>query len=187
MSAQIENLAIGELRTNSKGGKFANITQQNGKPVIVIATEPLLCPFGASLFQDDGTSTRLNIDFGQLEGLEAIFRNIDEQIILAAIAAKDSLWSGKGLTDQQIRENYSSGLKEREGFSTTLRAKLDVEKCRCWNFDGAKIQLPESKGKGCQICPRLQLMSIWFMSPKWGATFITTDMRIQEQIVQCPW
>ena len=182
MSPQIEGLAFGELRTNSKGGKFANITQQNGKPVIIIATDPLSCPFGASLFQDDGSSTRLNIDFGQLEGLEAIFRHTDEQIILGAIAAKDSLWPGKNLTDQQIKENYSSSLKEREGFPTTFRAKLDTEKCRFWNFDGAKIQLPESKGKGCQICPRLQLQSIWFMSPKWGGTFMTTDLRIQEQI-----
>ena len=89
---QIESIALGDLRTNTKGGKFANISQNSGKPIIIIATEPLLCPFGASLFQDDGSSTRLNIDFAQLEGLEALFRNIDEQIILAAIAAKDSLW-----------------------------------------------------------------------------------------------
>jgi hypothetical protein len=183
---QIETIALGELRTNTKGGKFANISQISGIPLIIIATEPLLCPFGASLFQDDGSSTRLNIDFAQLEGLEPIFRNIDEQIILAAIAAKDSLWP-KGLTDQQIRDNYSSPLKEREGYSTTVRAKIDIDKCRCWNFDGAKIPLPESKGNGCQVCPRIQLQSLWFMSPKWGAVFQTTDLRIQEPCVQCPW
>jgi hypothetical protein len=127
MNTQLDCLALGELRTNAKGGKTASISQHGGKPVIITATVPLQCPFGASLFQDDGTSTRLNIDFAQLEGLEAIFRGIDEQLILAAIVAKDSLWVGEGLTEQQIRDNYSSPLKEREGYSTTLRAKLDTE------------------------------------------------------------
>jgi hypothetical protein len=187
MNKEIDCLAIGELRTNAKGGKSANVTQNCGKSVIVTATVPLQCPFGASLFQDDGTSTRLNIDFAELEGLEAIFRSIDEQLILAAIAAKDSLWIGKNYTDQQIREFYTSPLKEREGYSTTLRAKLDTEKCRCWSWDGGKISLPESKGKGCMVCPKIQLQNLWFMSPKWGATFQVTDLRIQEPCVECPW
>jgi hypothetical protein len=48
--------------------------------------------------------------------------------------------------------------------------------------------MPDSKGKGCQVCPKIQLQSLWFMSGnKWGATFITTDLRIQEPCVECPW
>ena len=103
MAQHLDTLALGEVRTNPRGGKTAQVSHQSGKPVVCIATAPLSCPFGAGLYQDDGSSTRLNIDFGQLEGLELIYRGLDEQLIRAAIAAKDSLWSGKGLTDQQIR------------------------------------------------------------------------------------
>ena len=92
MAIQLDTIALGELRTNSKGGKSAQATLQSGKPVVVIVTLPLSCPFGAGLYQDDGSSTRLNIAFGQLEGLEAIFRGLEEQLIQAAIAAKESLW-----------------------------------------------------------------------------------------------
>jgi hypothetical protein len=187
MAQHLDTLALGELRTNAKGDKSASATHQSGKQIVVIATAPLSCPFGAGLYQDDGSSTRLNIDFGQLEGLELIYRGLDEQLIRAAIAAKDSLWPGKGMTDQQIRENYTSALKEREGYSSTLRCKIDTEKCRFWSWESARIQLPDSKGKGCLVCPRIQLQSLWFMSPKWGATFLTTDLRIQEPCIECPW
>jgi hypothetical protein len=105
MAQQLDALALGEVRTNARWGKSANATLQSGKPIVVTATVPLACPFGASLYQDDGSRNRLNIDFGQLEGLEAIFRGLDEQLIQAAIAAKESLWPGKNLTDQQVREN----------------------------------------------------------------------------------
>ena len=186
MATQLDSLALGEVRTNAKGGKSANATHQSGKPVVITATVPLSCPFGAGLYQGDGTETRLNIDFGQLEGLEAMIRGLDEQLIQAAITARDSLWP-RGLSEAQVRENFTSALKEREGYSTTLRCKIDTEKCRCWSWEGAKIPLPDSKAKGCQVCPRIQLQNIWFMSPKWGATFQVTDLRIQEPIQECPW
>ena len=116
-----------------------------------------------------------------------MFRNIDEQAIKAATTAKDSLWPGKGLTDAQLRENYTSPLKTREDYPTTLRCKIDSEKCRCWSWEGAKIPFPTKWGKGCQLCPRTQLQSLWFMSPKWGATFQTMDLRVQDPCVECPW
>ena len=108
MATHMDTLALGELRTNAKGGKSAQVTHQSGKPVVCIVTLPLSCPFGAGLYQEDGSSTRLNIDFGQLEGLEATNHGLDEQLIQAAIAAKDSLWLGKGLSEAQVRENYTS-------------------------------------------------------------------------------
>ena len=120
--------------------------------------------------------------------METIFRGLDEQLIQAAIAAKESLWPGKNLTDQQVRESYTSPLKEREGYSITLRCRLDTERVWCWTWEGGKIPLPASKAKGCQVCPRIQLQSLWFMAPlKWGATFQVTDLRIQEPFIQCPW
>ena len=151
MAQHLETLVLGELRTNAKGGKSANATHKSGKPVVITATVPLTCPFGAGIYQGDGTETRLNLDFAQLESLEAIFRGLDEQLIQAAIAAKDSLWLGKGLSEAQVRENYTSPLKERDGYSATLRCKIDTEKVRCWSWEGAKIQLPDSKGKGCLV------------------------------------
>ena len=79
------------MRTNAKGGKSAQAALQIGKPVVVVTTVPLSCPFGAGTLQGDGMGTWLTIDFGQLESLEAIFRGLDEQLIKAAVVAKISL------------------------------------------------------------------------------------------------
>ena len=84
MATQIDSLALAETRSNARGGQSAQVTLQSGKPVVVLATTTLSCWSGARLYQDDGTSIRLNIDFGHLEGLEAIFRGLDEQRIKAA-------------------------------------------------------------------------------------------------------
>ena len=131
MAQHLDALALGEVRTNAIGGKSAQVTLQSGKSVVCIATFPLSSPFGAGTFEGDGTETRLNIDFGQLENMEAIFSGLDEQLNKAALAAEDSLWPGEKLTEQQIRENYTSPLKEREGYSLALRCKIDTEKVRC--------------------------------------------------------
>ena len=86
----------------------------------------------------------LALIWGQLEGPEAIFRGLHEQLISAAIAAKDSLWQGKNPTPEQVRENYTSPLKEREGYSTTLRCKVDPRSADAGARRGAKISLPDS-------------------------------------------
>jgi hypothetical protein len=148
MAQHLETLALGEVRVNAKGGRSAQVTHQSGKPVVVVTTVPLSCPFGAVLYQDDGSSTRLNIDFGQLEGLEAVYRGLDEQLIQAAINAKESLWPGKNLTDQQVRENYTSPLKEREGYSATLRCKIDTEKCRFLELGGGEDPAARLESQG---------------------------------------
>ena len=71
MAIQLDSIAIGEPRTYNRGGKSAQVTLQSGKPVVIISTVPLSCPFGAGTYQGDGTETRLTIDFGQSESLDA--------------------------------------------------------------------------------------------------------------------
>ena len=93
-TTHLDNLAIGEVRTTAKGGKCTNVSHKSGKSVVIVATFPLTCPFGAGIYQGNGSETRLNIDYSALEGIESMFRNIDEQLIQAATAAKDSLWPG---------------------------------------------------------------------------------------------
>ena len=97
ITTHLDNLAIGELRTNAKGGNCANVSHKSGKPIVIVATAPLTCPFGAGVYQGDGSEAQLNIDYSALEDIEPMFRNIDEQLIQAATAAKDHLWPGKGL------------------------------------------------------------------------------------------
>ena len=49
-TTHLDNIAIGEIRTNAKGGKCANITQKN-EPIVNVSTTPLTCPFGAGIYQ----------------------------------------------------------------------------------------------------------------------------------------
>ena len=71
-------------------------------------------PFRRVCFQGDWAETRSNIDFGSLECLETMFRNIDDQRIMAATIAKEQLWPGKGANPEQVRENCFSVLRTRE-------------------------------------------------------------------------
>ena len=101
----------------------------------------------------DGSETRLNIDYSTLEGIESMFRNITEQLIQAATAAKDHQWPGKGMTDAQVRENYTSPLITRDDCFTLLRCKIDSDKFRCWSYEGAKIPFPTNRGKAANYAP----------------------------------
>ena len=127
MAQHLDTIALREVRTNAKGGKSAQATLQGGKPIVVIATLPPVLPLRGKNISE----TRLNIDFGYLEGMEAIFRGLDEQLIKAAINATHSLWPGKTLTAEQVRKNYTGPLKERPEYCTNLRCKIDTEKVRC--------------------------------------------------------
>ena len=188
MTTYPEAIVIGEPRVGAKGNRSAQLTQKDGKPITVTATTPLTCPFGASVYQATGEETRLNIDYGELGGLLDLFHTLDEVIIREAVKASSQLWPGKNLTPEQVREGYHSAIKERPGYNPTVRAKLDTTKVRCWSWDGSRIQLPEDKAKGCLVQPKLVAKNIWFMAPSsWGVCWDTTDLRIQEPCVECPW
>ena len=188
MTTFSEAIVIGEPRVGAKGNRSAQLTQKDGQPITVTATAPLTCPFGAGVYQGDGTETRLNIDYGDLGGLLDLFRTLDEVIVKEAIKASAQLWPGRNLTPEQVREGYHSAVKEREGYNPTVRAKVDTAKVRCWAWDGSRIPLPDNRAKGCLVQPKLVAKNIWFMAPnKWGVTWDTADLRIQEPSVECPW
>ena len=60
--AALKQCTISELKKGTKGQQYAEIRFADETPVFQLSAEPLLSPFSAGVFQDDGTATRLNWD-----------------------------------------------------------------------------------------------------------------------------
>ena len=60
--AALKQCTISELKKGTKGQQFAEIRFADETPVFQLSAEPLLSPFSAGVFQDDGSTTRLNMD-----------------------------------------------------------------------------------------------------------------------------
>ena len=101
-----------ELRTNARGVKYANVTHLSRKPVVIVTTVLLAAPFGARVYQGDGTETRLNIDFSMLEGIEPMLKHIYEQLIQAETAPRIRCGPARG---SPVRKcvRVTSALSER--------------------------------------------------------------------------
>ena len=182
-----EMITIGETRVNRAGGRSAPVSQKDGKSVQIVASQALLCPFGASAFQDP-EATRCNMDFSAPDGVLTIFQGLDEHLIAQAIKSRETLFT-KSYTPEQIRSNYTSPIKERSEYPTTVRAKVDLDRVRCWDLAGKKAKMPEDRCKGLKVWPKIHLKGIWIMgSGSWGPSYEVTDLRMEPAEEEaCPW
>ena len=75
--AALKQCTISELKKGTKGQSFAEIRFADETPVFQLSAEPLLSPFSAGVFQDDGTATRLNLDLTLNEATKKILEAWD--------------------------------------------------------------------------------------------------------------
>ena len=70
--AALKQCTISELKKGTKGQQYAEIRFADETPVFQLSAEPLLSPFSAGVFQDDGSATRLNWDLNLNEATKNI-------------------------------------------------------------------------------------------------------------------
>ena len=60
--AALQQCTLSEIKKGTKGQQYCEIRFADETPVFQLSAEPLLSPFSAGVFQDDGSATRLNLD-----------------------------------------------------------------------------------------------------------------------------
>ena len=73
----LKQCTISELKKGTKGQQYAEIHFADETPVFQLSAEPLLSPFSAGVFQDDGTATRINLDLTLNEATKKILEAWD--------------------------------------------------------------------------------------------------------------
>ena len=71
----LKECEIAEVVTGKKGQKYAEIRTQPS--VFQLSADPQHCPFQVSVFQDDGTATRLNLELNIDEATQGVLNILD--------------------------------------------------------------------------------------------------------------
>ena len=103
---------------NGRRRETCLISSQN-KPIEINLGlgEPMGCPWGASIFEEDSTQSRVNLDLTLLdEEATATLGDLDEWLIQYACKNKETLFKD-AKTDRQIRETYRRLVREKDSFA----------------------------------------------------------------------
>ena len=78
---------ISQPPPGTKGEKTCLVSSSSNKPIEINLGlgNPLVCPWGASSFDDDATQSRVNLDMTLDDENADLFRQIDELLIAYAI------------------------------------------------------------------------------------------------------
>ena len=190
--ANTANWTLLPISINARGNKNASILE-NGKP-LKIKLHPTTAPFGAGLFNDNGTSTRLNLDLQCDEVYLEFCTAVDEWCIEQLTSRSTEFFKTKksraeveAIFKPSATPHCSKGIE----YAPTLRTKINTlgtNAVRCWNPDKTAREIPERglAWKGATITPEMQITSIWFMQGACGVVYETTHAIIENDIIECP-
>ena len=168
-------LSVGEIFKGRNGQKMAIVS--NGHVNLINSVH---CPFPAGVYQGDGSERRVNLDVVLSEPDEFVIRRLDRRIL--EIAKERSVeWFGKTLSEEAIASKYSPMCRLRDGESSRLRTKLNLDSIVVWDHNKTLAVVPECKFAGMDVKCVLRLTSVWFMSNIFGVTVQLTQIQIPEE------
>ena len=157
----LKQCTISEIRKGSKGQQYCQIEFAGESPIFQLSALPLLSPFSASTFQDDGTATRLNLDLQldpatlkTLEQWDAFFANLLKKV--APGKAYHKLVQKTGEYPERVRLKVNSA---------------GINACRLWDAQQTplgNIRSVETAGANITAC--VKATKVWIMGPSCGVT-----------------
>ena len=181
MSIEME---IGDVVSNSKGVKSAQIANKKGAPIFERLTgndEPITTPFGASTF-NDSAATRKNICFRCTPKLAKRLSAIDAYLQSYLDKNCNRLFKGKKLTYKPLL------VPQKDEYPPLVRCKINTEgrgACRCWDQNQERIDMPNDL-RDCTLVPRVHIKSLWIMGDSCGVTCDVVDLLVFPLETECP-
>ena len=129
----------------------------DGKP-FELMLESVRVPFEPSCYQGDGTETRLTI----------CFSGADEELRRQLLAMEESV----GATCSCLKDDL-------------VKAKVNIDKVRCYNANKARIETPKSM-RGWSVCARLHLRGSWATRQGSGLSLEATDLQFLQEASEPP-
>ena len=170
--AEGQRTQLGDLLTNSKGGKFLPLRGPNGAPPCWQSPDWLKIIWHPAVFGDQ-EARRVNVCFEPDAPTVEFFEGFERELVdlLAAKSAQEPKAFGKTLEASDVQARMQSCLK------TSQRGSA-----RFWDADGQPLDCPRLAKV------RVELRQVWLMSPQCGLLREVTDLQLREAAPQaeCP-
>ena len=159
--AALKQCTLSEIKKGTKGQQYCEIRFADETPVFQLSAEPLLSPFSAGVFQDDGSATRLNLD---LQLNSATKETLEKWDTFFADQLK-SVCPGKA---------YHKLVQKSGEYPERVRLKANTtgpNACRLWSADQTPLgNLRSVETAGAQITACVRPTKAWIMGPSVGVT-----------------
>ncbi|OLP72368.1 hypothetical protein AK812_SmicGene48212 [Symbiodinium microadriaticum] len=150
-------MQLGNIQTNSKGGKYLPLRGQGGDP-----------PTWKSEW---------------LKAAKSFFLEVEDQLAaqLSEHSSRDQRIFGKFLQPEDVKQRMVSALKVSTRGTQFLKLKLHWEKVQLWGPAGEEIPRQPLDLQGCHCKLRVELRQVWLMTSQCGVLAEITDVMLQQQ------
>ena len=184
-----QQIELGDLLTNSKGGRFLPLRGADGAPPSWLSPEWLKIIWHPAAYGDQ-EARRVNVCFEPDAAAADFFAGLERELVdrLAAKSAHEPKIFNKALARPEIEARMQSCLKTSQRGSSFLKAKLNWDRVRFWDAEGQPLESPgDLAGRLAKV--RVELRQVWLMSPQCGLLLEVTDLQLREAAApqaECP-
>ena len=183
-------ILLGNILTNSKGGRYIPLRTEGGSDVPTWKSDWLKVIWNPSCYGDP-EAVRVSMCLEPDEAARAFFRETEELVTkaLSEHSQRDSRIFGKPLKPEEVKERMASALKTSTRGTEFLKLKLNYDKMRLWGPDGEELPVQKWDLQGCLCKVHVELRQVWLMSSQCGVLAEVTDVMLQQAEPpkpQCP-
>ena len=156
-SLNLDSWSLGDFKITTKSKQRYAPIQASGKPATFkLSSEPLLCPWGISKFQD-ADSGRIALDL-----------ILEDQTLIEALEHIDEWTKDQGNT-LKIKGMYKPLITENEKFGKKIKIKVQLDVAKFWTPEKTPFEiLPELRDSKLDCV--VQFAKIWTGVDQWGVT-----------------
>ena len=182
----VERLALSETYVSPKGAKSVQL-KIDGESVYWL-TPPLHVNFEPRSY--DGTEqTKVNLCLHSTAAVEEQAAALDQAVLKLALANSAALF-GKQLSEEGVRDRYSSTIYRKPPHPNMLRVKLVLAGrniTKCWDAGTrAQIEHPQT-WKDMTVSLKIHIKGLWLQGMTFGVSTEIVDALLTPQVDECPW
>lgn len=183
-------IALGELLTNTKGGKSLPLRREgSSEPVVWQSAEVQKILWQPSAYNDaDAKRVPICLEPEETAGRE--LEELEQQVVqlLSKHSFSDTKIFGKSLAPHEVEARMQSCRRTSARGNSFLKFKLNWDRVRVWDPSGQPLQeFGDLAGRSCKV--RVEMRQCWLMPPSWGILMEVTDLMLMEAAppqIQCP-
>ena len=173
-------IQLGELLTNTKGGKSVPLRGEGSGPPVWQSAEVQKIIWQPAAFNDP-EAKRVPVCLEPEETAVARLQEIERQVVelLSQQSLRDSKIFGKGLVPHEVEARMQSCLKTSSRGNSFVKFKLNWDRVRIWDASGQPLPDPgDLASRSCKL--KVELRQCWLMPPSWGILMEVTDLQLME-------
>ena len=182
-------IQLGELLTNTKGGKSLPLRREGG-PVVWQSAEVQKILWQPSAY-NDADAKRVPICPGargdRCAGAGGN-REAGDAAALGSSPSRTPRSSARPWRPHEVEARLQSCRKTSARGNSFLKFKLNWDRVRVWDASGQELQeFGDLAGRSCKV--RVEMRQCWLMPPSWGILMEVTDLMLMEAAppqIQCP-